>query len=43
LRERGIIVRHFTKPERIAPFLRITVGTEAQCQALIAALGEILA
>ena len=43
LRERGIIVRHFTKPERIAQFLRITVGTEAQCQALIAALGEILA
>ncbi len=43
LRERGIIVRHFTKPERITQFLRITVGTEAQCQALIAALGEILA
>jgi histidinol-phosphate aminotransferase len=43
LRERGVIVRHFTKPARIAQFLRITVGTEAQCQALIAALGAILA
>jgi len=43
LRERSIIVRHFKKPARIAQFLRITVGTEAQCQALIAALGAILA
>ena len=38
LRERSIIVRHFRQPERIAPFLRITVGTDAQCDALIAAL-----
>lgn len=43
LRERGIIVRHFRNPPRIAPFLRITVGTDAQCAALIAALREILA
>ena len=43
LRERGIIVRHFKKPERIEPFLRITVGTEAQCKALIGALNSILA
>jgi histidinol-phosphate aminotransferase len=43
LRERGIIVRHFKKPARIAQFLRITVGTDAQCQALIAALRAILA
>ena len=28
LRERSIIVRHFGNPPRIAPFLRITVGTE---------------
>jgi histidinol-phosphate aminotransferase len=28
LRERSIIVRHFKKPARIAPFLRITVGTD---------------
>jgi histidinol-phosphate aminotransferase len=38
LRERSIIVRHFKNPARIAPFLRITVGTDAQCAALLAAL-----
>ncbi len=38
LRERSIIVRHFRSPERIAPFLRITVGTDAQCDALVGAL-----
>jgi len=43
LRERGIIVRHFRNPPRIEPFLRITVGTDAQCEALIAALKAILA
>lgn len=43
LRERSIIVRHFKKPARIAPFLRITVGTDEQCQALVAALRELLA
>ena len=43
LRERGIIVRHFKNPPRIEPFLRITIGTDAQCEALIAALREILA
>ena len=29
-------------PSRIAPFMRITVGTDAQCEALVAALKEIL-
>jgi len=43
LRERCIIVRHFNNPPRIAPFLRITVGTDAQCEALIGALRAILA
>jgi histidinol-phosphate aminotransferase len=43
LRARSIIVRHFSKPARIAPFLRISVGTDAQCAALIAALKAILA
>ena len=38
LRERSIVVRHFKNPARIAPFLRITVGTDAQCDALLAAL-----
>jgi histidinol-phosphate aminotransferase len=42
LRERGIIVRHFKKPSRIAPFLRITIGTDEQCAKLLAALREIL-
>jgi histidinol-phosphate aminotransferase len=42
LRERSIIVRHFKSPPRIAPFMRITVGTDAQCEALIFALKEIL-
>jgi len=42
LRERSIIVRHFRNPARIAPFLRITVGTDAQCDALLAALKAIL-
>jgi len=42
LRGRGIIVRNFQNPARIAPYLRITVGTDAQCEILIGALGEIL-
>ncbi len=42
LRERSIIVRHFKNPQRIAPFMRITVGTDEQCAALVAALREIL-
>lgn len=42
LRERSIIIRHFGKPARIAPYLRITVGTDAQNEQLLAALREIL-
>lgn len=41
LRERAIIVRHFKLP-RIDNFMRITVGTPEQCQALVSALREIL-
>ena len=41
LRRRSIIVRHFKLP-RIEQFLRITVGTDEQCDALVAALKEIL-
>ena len=41
LREKAILVRHWDKP-RIADHLRITVGTDAQTDRLIAALGEIL-
>lgn len=43
LRARSVIVRHFNDPPRIAQFLRITVGTDVQCEALIAALRAILA
>jgi len=42
LRERSIIVRHFRNPARIAPFLRITIGTDAQCDVLLAALNAIV-
>jgi histidinol-phosphate aminotransferase len=41
LRRQGIIVRHFKLP-RIDQHLRITVGTDDQCAALIAALREII-
>ena len=43
LREQGVIVRHFSKPEKIAPYLRISVGTEEQNQALLDALDGCLA
>ncbi len=42
LRERNIIVRHFKLP-RIDQFLRITVGTDAECAKLVLALRDILA
>jgi histidinol-phosphate aminotransferase len=42
LRERNIVVRHFKNPERISQFLRITIGTDVQCSALVSALREIL-
>ena len=42
LREQRILVRNFQQPERIAPFLRITVGTDAQCEALLQALAAIV-
>lgn len=41
LRERSIIVRHFRLP-RIEQFLRITVGKESDCAALIEALRRLL-
>ncbi len=41
LRARGILVRHFGQP-RIDNFLRISIGTDADCNALVEALAEIL-
>ncbi|HET9955047.1 MAG TPA: histidinol-phosphate transaminase [Polyangiaceae bacterium] len=41
LRQRAVIVRHFDKP-RISDFLRISVGTDAECQRLVRCLTEIL-
>ena len=41
LRELGVLVRHFQKP-RIEDFLRITVGTEDQCNRLIALISSLI-
>lgn len=42
LRQRAILVRHFPA-ERIRDFLRISIGTDAECGRLLEALGDILA
>ena len=42
LRAQKILVRHFTK-ERIANHLRISIGTQAECELLVQALQRILA
>ncbi|MDO9432575.1 MAG: aminotransferase class I/II-fold pyridoxal phosphate-dependent enzyme, partial [Phenylobacterium sp.] len=41
LRERAVLVRHFAAP-RTADYLRISVGTDAQVDRLLSALGEIV-
>ena len=41
LREKGILVRHFTAP-RIAEYNRITIGAREEMEALVRALSEIL-
>jgi len=42
LREKGILVRRFTSPEKIANYCRISIGTMGEMEALIAATAEIL-
>jgi histidinol-phosphate aminotransferase len=41
LRERGILVRHFSKP-RISDYLRISIGTAEDMKALVDAVAEII-
>ena len=41
LKARGVLVRHFNKP-RIAEYVRITIGTPEQMEALYAAIEDIL-
>lgn len=41
LRERKVLVRHFRKPKRIEQYLRISIGTEEQCQVLLSAVDDI--
>lgn len=41
LRERQILVRRFAQPHRIAEYLRLTVGTDAQSAVLVHALEEL--
>jgi histidinol-phosphate aminotransferase len=41
LREQGVLVRHFLLP-RIGQHLRISIGTTAQCEALLQALRKLL-
>lgn len=42
LREQDIYVRYFKKPERISNYLRITIGTDEEMDALLAFLREYL-
>jgi histidinol-phosphate aminotransferase len=42
LRERAVLVRHFAKPARIAPYLRISVGSEGEIARLLSVLEGIL-
>jgi len=42
LTAQNIFVRYFSKPERLANFLRITIGSPAQNSKLIKSLKEII-
>lgn len=41
LRDHAVLVRHFAKP-RISDYLRITIGTDAECHQLLAAIDQII-
>ncbi len=41
MRERGILIRHFSV-ERIKDYNRISIGTDAQMEALVAAARDIV-
>ena len=41
LKEKGILVRHFTNP-RICQYNRVTIGTQAQMQTLVNTVKEVL-
>lgn len=42
LREKNIVIRHFKKPARISPYLRITIGTDVEIKQIITALTAII-
>ncbi|KQP17945.1 histidinol-phosphate transaminase [Pseudorhodoferax sp. Leaf267] len=42
LRAHKVLVRHFAQPLRIAQYLRISIGTPAQCERLLQALAAIV-
>ena len=42
LKNEKVFVRHFSKPERISDYLRISIGTDQQMETLISVLGRIL-
>ena len=41
LKEKGILVRHFSKP-RISDYLRITIGTREEMESFLEAIKEII-
>ena len=42
LKKRGIFVRHFSKPERIADYLRISIGTDEEMRKFIDTIKDII-
>ncbi|MFX3868520.1 histidinol-phosphate transaminase, partial [Streptococcus suis] len=42
LRSRAILIRHFPKP-RIHDYLRISIGTDEECEKLLSGLADVIA